>query len=202
MPALRRFRVLPVIEVSKIGVQPPISIWQLVYEFDQAGLTIRRFVVISTRRFGLSSFSCGQALRRLCVTNCMQVWQQLLASVGVGLLWGCTNPLMRQGALHLQRKQQSSAADGGSGGSGIVGTINAALRTPLLILPQALGAAGGVAFAALLGIAPLSLAVPAANGASLLTAAAGDWLLGDRMDLRLTIPGVACVVAGITLCSL
>jgi hypothetical protein len=53
-----------------------------------------------------------------------------------------------------------------------------------LLHMQIVGAVGSIAFAALLGVAPLTLAVPVANGASLLTAAAGDWLLGDRMDLR------------------
>lgn len=56
---------------------------------------------------------------------------------------------------------------------------------------QVVSAAGGIAFTALLGVTPLSLAVPAANGASLLTAAAGDWLLGDRMDLRRDFPDEA-----------
>ena len=55
---------------------------------------------------------------------------------------------------------------------------------------QVVGAVGSIAFAALLGVAPLTLAVPVANGASLLTAAAGDWLLGDGMDLR--CPPLSC----------
>lgn len=54
----------------------------------------------------------------------------------------------------------------------------------LYILMQALNVAGGVAFATLLGSAPLSLAVPATNGSSLLANAACDWLLGERMNLR------------------
>lgn len=67
----------------------------------------------------------------------MLLWQQLLASIAVGLLWGISNPLSRQGALQLQRRQQlSSPADRGGGGSGWLRTINHVLRTPLLILPQ------------------------------------------------------------------
>lgn len=58
-------------------------------------------------------------------------------------------------------------------------------RTAILYhFMQALNVAGGVAFAALLSSAPLSLAVPAANGSSLLANAACDWLLGERMNLR------------------
>lgn len=63
----------------------------------------------------------------------MLLWQQLLAAIGVGLLWGITNPLTRQGALQLQRRQQrGSSADC----SGWLRTLIHVLRTPLLILPQ------------------------------------------------------------------
>lgn len=56
--------------------------------------------------------------------------------------------------------------------------------TEAALPPQALNVASSVTFAALLGSAPLSLAVPAANGSSLLTNAACDWLLGEPMNLR------------------
>ena len=64
----------------------------------------------------------------------MQLWQQLLAAIAVGLLWGISNPLTRQGALQLKRRQQ--LGDGEISGRGWLRTVNHVLHTPLLILPQ------------------------------------------------------------------
>ena len=57
----------------------------------------------------------------------MDPWQQLIAALGVGLLWGCTNPITRLGCIRAHRK---------AAGAGVRGTIAAALATPLLLLPQ------------------------------------------------------------------
>jgi hypothetical protein len=69
----------------------------------------------------------------MCVA-CMHLWQQVLAAIAVGLLWGISNPLTRQGALQLQRRQQLGADR--KDGRGWLRTVNHVLRTPLLILPQ------------------------------------------------------------------
>mmetsp|Transcript_3809 Transcript_3809/g.10952 ORF Transcript_3809/g.10952 Transcript_3809/m.10952 type:complete len:125 (+) Transcript_3809:239-613(+) len=123
----------------------------------------------------------------------MQPWQQLGAAIGVGLLFGITNPLSRIGGVQASRRSQRSA--------GFTGTVAAYLSTPLFAVSQVLGIAGSVASAKLLGSAPLSLAVPATNGASLVSNTACDWLMSEPMNLRLVLPGVALVVAGIALCS-
>ncbi len=64
----------------------------------------------------------------------MILWRQLLAAVGVGLIWGCTNPLTRLGSLQLQRKQQGGTS---ASGDGLIGTAKSVLSTQLLIVPQA-----------------------------------------------------------------
>lgn len=66
----------------------------------------------------------------------MQLWQQTLAAIAVGLLWGISNPLTRQGALQLKRRQQSDPLLLSTHGRGWLRTVNHVRRTPLLILPQ------------------------------------------------------------------
>ena len=64
----------------------------------------------------------------------MQLWQQILAAIAVGLLWGIGNPLTRQGALQLKRRQQSDPLS--TDGRGWLRTMHHIRHTPLLIVPQ------------------------------------------------------------------
>lgn len=64
----------------------------------------------------------------------MQLWQQILAAIAVGLLWGISNPLTRQGALQLKRRQRLGADSHDV--CGWLCTVNHVLRTHLLVLPQ------------------------------------------------------------------
>lgn len=58
----------------------------------------------------------------------MQPWQQLGAAIGVGLLFGITNPLSRIGGVQASRRSQRSA--------GFTGTVAAYLSTPLFAVSQ------------------------------------------------------------------
>lgn len=123
----------------------------------------------------------------------MQLWQQLAASICVGVVWGITNPVSRIGSRR--------AARGSLNSSGVLGKLAAYISTPLLVLPQIWNIATAAAFAAVVRVTPLSLAVPVANGASLLVSVSCDHILGEILDLWLVLPGVACVVTGLVLCS-
>jgi hypothetical protein len=86
--------------------------------------------------FCLVNFSSRVAILVLLACACMQLWQQSLAAIAVGLLWGISNPLTRQGALQLKRRQQSDPLLLSADGRGWLRTVNHVRHTPLLILPQ------------------------------------------------------------------
>lgn len=122
-----------------------------------------------------------------------------LGCIFVGLVWGATNPLIKRGTSHLSPSATRSQAT----------ALRIWWRTlvdivlcPSFQVPQAANALAGALFAWLLGWpgASLSIAVPLANGTSLGVNAVADLLLGDRHDLRFTVPGLALVTLGLALC--
>jgi len=132
----------------------------------------------------------------------------VLPFVGVGLLWGATNPLIKRGSLAVERKKKEAAARAGGGGgggeragAGFVAEWRALLTTPSFLVPQVLNQLGGLLFIALLSGADISVAVPAANATSLAANAAADVLLGERYRLRFLLPGTALVALGLYLCT-
>jgi hypothetical protein len=130
----------------------------------------------------------------------------VLPFVGVGLLWGATNPLIKRGSLAVERKKKAAAAraaDGGAAGAGggFFAEWRALLTTPSFLVPQVLNQLGGLLFIALLSGADISVAVPAANATSLAANAAADVLLGERYRLRFLLPGTALVALGLYLCT-
>ena len=130
-----------------------------------------------------------------------------LPFVGVGLLWGVTNPLIKVGSLEVERKRKAAAERAGGDGKaaaagGWLAEARALLTTPSFLVPQVLNQLGGLAFTLLLSGADISVAVPTANGTSLAANAAADTLLlGERYSLPLLLPGAALVAAGIYLCA-
>jgi hypothetical protein len=118
----------------------------------------------------------------------------LLQFIAVGLLWGATNPFIREGTL-VARKRTGNA-------------VLVHLTTPRYIVPQLLNLSGSVLFAAILRHprAQLSLAVPLANGTSILANALVDWVIGGRQNREdctsaSYLCGVACLALGVFLCS-
>ena len=112
----------------------------------------------------------------------------------VGLLWGATNPLIKRGSIIVDSKKSAR--------QGILGEWLALLTTPSFLLPQLLNQVGSVLFAASLGYADISLAVPTANATSLAANAIVDLLLGERFRIHLLLPGLLLVGSGIVLCTL
>ena len=69
---------------------------------------------------------------------------------------------------------------------------------------QALNLLGSVLFALALRDreSAISVAVPLANGTSILANAVVDYLLGEGVSFWPGVPGVACLTAGVVLCAL
>ena len=119
---------------------------------------------------------------------------QLAGCIAVGVLWGCTNSFIKRGSVAAKAKPRSSELS-------VVAFWSNLLRTWKFVLPQVLNLLGSIAFALLLGKAPLSLVVPVTNAVSLLSNAVTDWLLGEHIDLTYAAPGIVCLATGITLCA-
>ncbi|GAX15141.1 hypothetical protein FisN_12Lu367 [Fistulifera solaris] len=110
--------------------------------------------------------------------------KEVLALVLVGALWGCTNPLMRQGSATAQ---QSSV-------------LSKWLHVRVW-LPYAVNQSGSLLFYYTLGHSDLSLAVPICNGLALVFSILTSYWIGEPMtDSLSVIVGSACVVAGVTVC--
>jgi hypothetical protein len=116
----------------------------------------------------------------------------ILCCVFVGVLWGSTNPFIRRGSLKCQEKAAVSGQEAG---------WRCMLSTPALVVPQALNYTGSLLFVVLLGSSNISVAVPLANGISLLVNAAVDLGLGEQYHLSRLAVGTLCTIAGATLCA-
>lgn len=118
-----------------------------------------------------------------------------LPFVGVGLLWGATNPLIKKGSVLVERQR-------GTGNASVLADWRALLTTPSFLVPQLLNQTGSVLFVWLLGGASISTAVPVANATSLAANAVADVLLGEKFK---TVPlafGLVLVFCGIMLCTI
>jgi hypothetical protein len=103
---------------------------------------------------------------------------------------GGTNPLIRRGTLLVEKRKQ---------GKGSV-ILNHLLCWEYSVF-QGLNLLGGVLFALALKDSDLSLAVPLANGTSILANAVVDWILGQGVPLWPGVPGVLLLALGVALCA-
>ena len=131
----------------------------------------------------------------------------VLPFVLVGLLWGATNPLIRRGTLLVERKAASVRQANGAPGARhrVRSRLEVHLTTPAFLVPQLLNLSGSALFWYLLRQpgALLSLAVPVANGTSILANAVVDWAVEPvRAEVSVQyLCGVSCLLAGVLLCS-
>ena len=117
----------------------------------------------------------------------------LLQFILVGLLWGATNPYIRRGTLAVQARRPKNA-------------VVAHVTTPAFIVPQLLNLSGSLFYSLLLRQpgSRLSIAVPLANGTSILANAVVDWSVAGKNDRQVSakyLLGVVCLVLGVLLCS-
>ncbi|KAL6650371.1 hypothetical protein ACP70R_009296 [Stipagrostis hirtigluma subsp. patula] len=114
--------------------------------------------------------------------------------VAVGLVWGATNALMRRGALVWDRRARASS------GGGLVRRWVDLLLTWQYSAPFAANLCASATFFALLGAAPISVAVPVTNAVTFAATAAAAAALGERVRLARAALGTALIVLGVWVC--
>lgn len=129
----------------------------------------------------------------------------------VGALWGCTNPLLRQGVVDSQPSHQEGrdtakrpSLSATPKHNGLVSTIFqflSKLKNVRVWLPYLINQSGSLLYYVTLAQSNLSLAVPICNALALVFSILTSVLLGERIHKPLqTVVGAALVVAGVTLC--
>ncbi|KAM0974686.1 uncharacterized protein LOC126601292 [Malus sylvestris] len=125
--------------------------------------------------------------------------------IGVGLVWGATNALMRRGALLWDQALKSSSAHAQPGP--IHHKLLASLTSWLRLLaiwqytvPFFVNLSASATFFAILSHTPISLAVPVTNATTFAATAVFGLLLGEQTHLGLAMFGTALIVLGIWLC--
>jgi len=113
----------------------------------------------------------------------------VLLALAVGAVWGATDTVSEIGVKRAATAQHA------------LGHWKSLLQSPLFVLAQAANWAASAALAALLGSAQLHTLGPLANAASLATSALAGQLFGAPQQLRLLLPDLACVAAGVVLCA-
>lgn len=124
--------------------------------------------------------------------------------VAVGLIWGATNALMRQGAIiseqQIHNKKSSTKTK----------TKNPILKTlidwfNLLLVwqysvPFLVNLSASATFFAILSDTPISLAVPVTNATTFAATAIFGMLLGEETRVGLTFFGTFLIVLGVYVC--
>ncbi|PVH34733.1 hypothetical protein PAHAL_7G019100 [Panicum hallii] len=114
--------------------------------------------------------------------------------VAVGLVWGATNALMRRGALVWDRRARASPS------SSVLRRWAALLVTWQYSAPFAANLCASAAFFALLGAAPISVAVPVTNAVTFAATAVAAAILGERVRPAPAALGTALIVLGVWIC--
>ncbi|KAI8433050.1 hypothetical protein MSG28_013910 [Choristoneura fumiferana] len=115
--------------------------------------------------------------------------------VVAGLLWGCSNPFVRRGARGLRAVRAASRLRQARA------ELTFLLANWRYVVPWVVNQLGSLAYLCAVQRAPLSLAVPAANGLAFAATAATGAAAGLDAPLDTgSILGIALIVAGTALC--
>ena len=118
-------------------------------------------------------------------------YQELGSMLLVGALWGCTNPLLRQGSLSVKKQQQQDKS------TTLTRLLNLRLWLPYYLLNQC----GSILFYVTLRQSDLTLAVPLCNALALVCSVLTSFALGEAIPQPIrTIVGAALVLMGVTIC--
>jgi drug/metabolite transporter (DMT)-like permease len=129
----------------------------------------------------------------------------IASSILVGVLWGCTNPLLRKGSTQTKTKAKtdSSAVEYGEDRT-LLSKITKALSKFRYIgvwLPYLLNQSGSLLYYKVLADSDLTLAVPICNSLALLFSIVTSFVLGERVDKPVqAMIGAALVMVGVGLC--
>lgn len=131
---------------------------------------------------------------------------ETVSLIFVGALWGCTNPLLRQGAMSSEEEPKSTpeSSDVSSAKQGLLSTLLTFLKKLRHIrvwMPYVVNQSGSLLYYVTLAQSNLSIAVPICNALALVFSILTSVLLGERIHKPVqTVVGAALVVAGVTLC--
>lgn len=138
--------------------------------------------------------------------------------VVVGMLWGCTNPLIKHGSSGVASELSNSAKEDGSSSSngnssaeknGKKGVVGTALKDVLFLLsrwryvvPFLVNQLGSVVFFWRLSGSDMSLVSPVANGLAFFFTALTDMAFFHARVTAKAVLGSILVVLGVALCTL
>lgn len=117
----------------------------------------------------------------------------------VGLLWGCTNPILK----HYQLKaQQEETKRKGAVKESIWHSLYRFLTNPMMLLPYAINQSGSVVYYFMLSREPVTIASPICNSLTfVITAVTGSLFFNEKIgDPLLMAIGVTLVVFGTFIC--
>ncbi|KAL6226529.1 hypothetical protein ACLB2K_000491 [Fragaria x ananassa] len=124
--------------------------------------------------------------------------------IGVGLVWGATNALMRRGALLWDQALMSSSSQQNTAhGNKLLTSLKSWLKLLSIwqyTIPFFVNLSASATFFAILSHTPISLAVPVTNATTFAATAVFGLLLGEQTHLGLALFGTALIVLGIWLC--
>lgn len=127
--------------------------------------------------------------------------------IAVGLAWGATNAIMRRGALIWDQRLKSSSRPPLPRRLPIHRRFLAAAGNWISLLliwqysvPFLLNLSASAAFFAILGEAPISLAVPVTNAVTFAATAVTAMLLGEETRFGLALLGTSLIVLGVYIC--
>jgi len=128
-----------------------------------------------------------------------------LSMILVGVLWGCTNPLLRKGsAENASSSSSSSSSSKFTADTNNISFLTKALSPFLNIkvwLPYILNQSGSVVFYTLLANSNICMAVPICNAFALLFSFVTSSLLGEPIEKPFqTVLGTSLILTGVAIC--
>ncbi|ELP91413.1 hypothetical protein EIN_155200 [Entamoeba invadens IP1] len=138
-------------------------------------------------------FGCGAIVLLLTCVMFLQGHKEIVGIVLVGMLWGCTNPLMKQG-IHFEHPEGATLVQN------IVTDIKTLVLSYGFVIPFLINQSGSILFSVLLGSNDFSLIVPLSNALTFIFTFLTAYLLGESKLSIKCLCGVILVLVGVTIC--
>lgn len=123
-------------------------------------------------------------------------FNQILAFVGVGFLWGVTNPLIKRGSVGIQTNTKNT----NNKFYQIILELKFLILRWQYIVPFLLNQCGSLLYVYALQDSDISLAVPIAQSCTFLFTTITAICLREQMPNKLSLFGIALMSIGINIC--